>query len=465
MIRFLAAILVVVTLLTPSFAAEPSPGLSQQQIASLVASLKMDARTIAATNAVSNNDIRDLALSRRVAAVNDDVFSFSLPVKGMTDQESSGRCWMFAGLNILRQSVIKKYELDDFELSQSYLAFWDKLEKANTFLEYVIELRDRDILDRELCFLLDDPIGDGGYWPWVVDLVQKYGVVPKKFMGETKSSANTSRMDYILTSLLRRDACELRRMATEKKSVEGLRGEKNKMLEGVFRVLVINYGQPPSEFVWRTESDSGTVSEPVTCTPQSFYRDIIGVDLADYVSLANYPLHPLNRRYSVNLTHGMADGKDFSFINLSDQSIKSYALKALLDSSLVWFGADMGHDVHGKKGLMISGLYDYEELFGVQLDMTKEDRLDYRHSASNHSMVLTGVDMADGKPSRWRVENSWGKDRGDDGYFTMSDGWFDEYVLNVVVPRTYLAPEVAALEKQTPTPLPVWDPAWKALRW
>jgi bleomycin hydrolase len=423
----------------------------------------MDGRTRTAMNAVTNNDIKTLALNRDVLAVNDDIFSFKLPTKGITDQESSGRCWMFAGLNLMRQKVIKKYSLDDFELSQSYLAFWDLLEKSNVFLEYIIDTRDRDILDRELDKYLDDPIGDGGYWGYVVNIVDKYGVVPKKVMAETHSSANTGRMQSILTTLLRRDAAVLRSHAAEGKSADELRAEKPAMLQDVMRVLVINYGMPPANFEWRTTDSTGLASDPVVYTPQEFYRDVIGVDLSDYVSLASYPIHPFGKNYVISTTKSMADKSDITFVNVDVQQMKSLVLKTLLDSNRVWFGCDVGHESYSKKGLLVKGVYDYDELFGVKLDMTKTERLDYRDESSNHAMVLSGVDIVDGKPRKWLVENSWGKDPGDDGFFTMSDDWFDEYVLNVIIPKKYLPADIMAITKEKPTPLPIWDPAWKSL--
>ncbi|MFH1010738.1 MAG: C1 family peptidase, partial [bacterium] len=368
------------------------------------------------------------------------------------------------GLNLLRQEVVKKFELDDFEFSQSYLAFWDKLEKSNVFLEFMIETRDRDLLDREVHHMLDGPIGDGGYWGYVAGIVEKYGVLPKSFMGETRSSSATGRMNYILETVLRRDALRLRTLAAEGKSVADLRLEKTNMLKDIFRVLVINYGMPPKEFVWRTVDKDGKASEPITYTPQRFYKEVIGVDLSQFVSLANYPIHPFNRRYGINLTRGMADKSDISFVNIQYSDMKSYALKALLDSQRVWFGCDMGHGVHGKKGLMAKELYDYEELFGVPLAMTKTERLDYRHSANNHAMVFVGVDVIDGKPHKWLVENSWGDERGDKGFFTMTDDWFDEYVFDVVIPKKYLPEDVLAILEQPPVMLPVWDPSWQSLR-
>lgn len=466
MFRFGIVFLMISLVAGPAFCGDPSGGLSQNDVEQLVKSVQMDAQTRAATNAVSNNDIRDLVLNRQIVMTNDDVFSFKLPTKGITDQESSGRCWMFAGLNLMRQTVVKKFKLDEFELSQSYLAFWDKLEKANVFLEFIIDTRQRDLLDREVDKMLEEPVGDGGYWGYVINLVEKYGVVPKQFMQETHSSANTDRLSGLLSKLLVRDASVLRSQSAQGKPPEDLRVQKMEMLKEVTRVLVINYGVPPAKFDWRTTDDSThKVSDPVTYTPLEFYKQVIGVDLSDYVCLGDYPDHPYGKNYSINLTRSMVDKPNIAFVNIDGEQMKALALKALLDSNRVWFGCDMGPDVSGKKGLMITGLYNYEELFGVKLDLPKKDRLDYRISSNNHAMVLVGVDMVDGKPRKWRVENSWGKDRGDGGFFTMSDKWFDENVLNVVVPKRYLPADILAVAQQKPTPLPVWDPAWRTLQW
>jgi bleomycin hydrolase len=461
----LIALMWVALTTSTALAAEPEGGLSPDQLRTLMQSVRLDAPTRAAMNAVTNNDIKDLALNREITATSDDVFSFSLPTKGITNQENTGRCWLFAGMNMLRQGVVKRYKLEDFELSQSYLAFWDRLEKSNVFLEFIIETRGRELFDREVDHMLDDPVSDGGYWGYVVGLVEKYGVVPKKFMGETKSSANTERMDGVFHSLLLRDAAVLRELAAQGRSLEALREEKMKMLRDVMRLLVINYGEPPGEFLWRVASDSGVVTESHTYTPQQFYHEVISTDLADYVSLADFPVHPYQQHYSVRLTKAMADKPDIDFVNVDIKRMKEIALAALLDSQRVWFGCDMGFDVSGKKGLMVKGLVDYESLFGVPLGMTKVQRLNYRHSSSNHAMVLVGVDMVDGKPRRWRVENSWGDDRGDKGFFTMSDDWFDDYLLNVIVPRKYVPKDLLTVLDRPPTELPVWDPAWQQLRW
>jgi bleomycin hydrolase len=318
------------------------------------------------------------------------------------------------------------------------------------------------VQDRELEAQLDDPIGDGGYWEYVVNLIQKYGVVPKKMMDETKSSSSTPHMQKILKRLLRRDASILRSKSDAGSSENDLRAEKSKMLEDVMRVLVINYGVPPTEFEWRTEDSTGTAGAPVVYTPQDFYHNVIDEDLSNYVSLASYPIHPYGKHYSIRTTNSMADKPDVDFINVDPKDMKSLALKVLLDSNRVWFGCDMNHDVYSKKGLLVKGVYNYEDLLGIDLEMTKTERMNYRDEAANHAMVFTGVDIVDKKPRKWLVENSWGKKYGDDGIFYMSDSWFDEYVLNVILPKSYVPKKILAIADEAPTPLPIWDPVWKS---
>ncbi|MBK6764793.1 MAG: C1 family peptidase [bacterium] len=449
---------------TSAHAQSADGALSAKKSQELLKSIAVDAPTRAAINAVSNNDIRGLALNRDILARTDDVFSFNLPTKGITNQESTGRCWMFAGLNLMRQDVIKKWDMEEFELSQSYLAFWDLFEKSNVFLEYIIATRDRDIMDRELSKMLEQPVGDGGYWEYMVSLVQKHGVVPKSVMGETNSSANTGRMHGILKTLLRRQAMTLRTLGEVGKTESELRAEKPALLAEVMRLLVLNYGVPPTEFEWRTTDSTGKVSEPQILTPREFYDEVIGVDLSEYVSLGSYSNHPFGKNYVISATRPMAEKQDVSFVNVEMAMLKQCALAALLDSNRVWFGCDVGKESYSKKGLLMRGVLNYEELFGVDLDMPKTARLNYRDQTTNHAMVFVGVDMLNEKPRKWRVENSWGKDPGDGGYFVMSDDWFDEYVMNVIVPRRYVPAEVSKLTSEAPVVLPIWDPTWESLK-
>jgi bleomycin hydrolase len=409
-------------------------------------------------NSITNNDISDLALNRDILRQHNEIFSHKIKTKGITNQKSSGRCWLFAGLNIMRPAVIEKYNLKSFEFSQIYLTFWDKMEKANTFLERMIEFRDRDLLDREMVMFLRTPIPDGGYWENVVDLIQKYGAVPKEIMPETNSSENTRLMNRVMSQKLRSDAVKLRKMHQEKRAVKKLYAEKKKMLAEIYRMLVMNLGEPPTEFMWRFEDQNSVVSEMRTYTPKSFFKDFVGVDLNEYVNIFNDTTHDYGRHYQIRFSRNVYDGHDINYANVDVESLKDIAMKSILDDSPLLFAADVGYDQNNKLGIMESGLYDYDSIYNTDMSMTKAERALYRNSVRNHGMAFVGVDVRNGKPVKWLVENSWGKDKGSDGYWTLYDKWFDIHVYNVIVKKKYVPEKVLKIYEQPPIILPPWDP-------
>ena len=445
-----------------AFADKPM-GLSPEVLKDLRASCPLDASTRALMNAITNNDVRGLALNRELYNRHNDVFNHKVDVKGITDQASSGRCWLFAGLNILRPAVIKKHNLSEFEFSQNYLFFWDKLEKANLFLEAVIETRGRDLDDRELQVLVKDPVPDGGWWSFVVALIEKYGAVPKETMHETSNTKNTRIMNTFLARLMRHDAVELRAMAAKGSGVPVLRARKVEMLKDVYRLLVLHLGLPPQEFVWRYEDKDNKVHE-AKHTPQSFYREVVGVSLAEYVAVFDHAAKPYNKRYVLKYDRNMADSPDVDFINMSIRNIKGSVLEALLAGEPVWFAADAGAENDRKEGVFAVGMYDYRSLLGVNMELTKAERILYFDSSPNHAMAFVGADTLDGGATKWRVENSWGTDVGDKGYWTMYDDWFDEYVYGVIINKSYLSPDVLSLLATKPETLPAWDPMRAMLR-
>jgi bleomycin hydrolase len=455
--------LVVAAAACPVALAEKPTGLSPEVIKELRASCTIDASTRALMNAITNNDVKSLALNRELYNSHDDIFNYKVDVKGITDQASSGRCWLFAGLNILRPAVIKKYNLSGFEFSQNHLFFWDKLEKANLFLEAVIETRDRDLDDRELQVLTKDPIPDGGWWSFVVALVEKYGAVPKEIMPETNNTKNTGMMNALLSRLMRHDAVELRAMAAKGAAVPALQARKIEMLKDVYRFLVLHLGLPPQEFVWRYEDKDNKVHE-AKHTPQSFYREVAGVNLADYVAVFDHAAKPYGKRYRLKYDRNMADAPDMDFINMKIQSVKPSVLKALLAGEPVWFAADSGAENDKKDGVFALDMYDFRSLLGVNMDLTKAERILYFDSSPNHAMVFVGADTLGGKASKWRVENSWGTEIGDKGYWTMYDDWFDQYVYGVIINKSYLSPDVLSLLSAKPEVLPAWDPMREMLR-
>ena len=434
--------------------------LTTKTIDKFQSSFEMDTHTRAMYNSITNNDISSLALNREVLRRHNEIFSHKIETKGITNQKKSGRCWLFAGLNILRPKVIENNNLESFEFSQNFLAFWDKLEKANCFLENIIEFADRDILDREMEFLLRKPIPDGGYWENVVNLVEKYGAVPQEIMPETNSSGNTSLMNALISRKLRADAVKLRNMHEQKKSLKKIRAEKTEMLAHVYKMLVLNLGQPPSEFQWRFEDANSVVSKIRTYSPKSFYKEFVGVDLGQYVDIFNDPSKEYGKHYSINLTRNVRDGDDAHFANVKMQILKDIAVKAVLDDEPIWFACDVGKDQSREHGIMSMGMFDYDSIYLTDMAMTKAQRSLFRESVPNHAMVFIGVDMQKDKPAKWLVENSWGDDKGSKGLWTIYDSWFDTNVYSIIVKKKYVPEDILNIYKQSAIKLPPWDPIY-----
>ncbi len=478
--------------------------LTPAQIERIRSDFQMDAHARAMRNALTSTGIRDIAENREILAAHNKQFSHKIKTTGISNQKSSGRCWMFAGFNTIKPVVLNKLDLDDFEFSHIYLQFWDKMEKANAFLEYMIEYRDRDIQDRDVVFLLKDPAPDGGYWENFVDLVTKYGVLPREAMAETASSENTGMMNRALSRILRKDAVELREIYKETGSVRKMREAKPGMLAEVYRVLVLNLGEPPQEFAWRhkakdkgdkedkkqadkeeDESEDGDEardeekeedeaaeepqddydveqdwSELRIFTPQAFYSEFVGLDLSQYVNVADDPIRPKGGHYEVQLTKNLYDGQNAHYANVDLQTLKDLVVKVLLDNKPVYFAADVSPDQDSKAGIMARNLYDYESIYALEMGLNKTERLLFRDSTINHGMAFIGVDLADGQPVKWLVENSWGSDRGSGGLWTMYDDWFVDNVYNIIVHRDYVPDEVRRVLELPAEKLPVWDPMW-----
>lgn len=431
--------------------------ITPKQVKKLHSTLKMDPHTRAMYNAVTANDASSLALNRDILNNHNEIFSHKIKTKGITNQKSSGRCWLFAGLNVMRPEVIQKHKLKSFEFSQNHLAFYDKLEKANCFLERVIRLRDKDIDDRTLEILLRNPIPDGGYWESVVNLVEKYGAVPKEIMPETNSSSSTSQMNKLISTKLRSDATKLRQMHKEQIPLKQLQKQKEKMLADTYKILVLNLGTPPAEFKWQYEDANSLPSELKTYTPQSFYKDFVNVDLREYVDLFHDPSKETGKHYELSMSTNVIGGDNVNFANISMAQLKAIAQKSVLSDEPLWFSCDVGKDQY-KDGIMALGMYDYDSVYKVNMDMTKTERILYRHSVPNHAMVLVGVDIRDEKPTKWLIENSWGSDKGSKGYWTLYDTWFDEYVYSIIVKKKYVPADILKILDQPPIKRPAWDP-------
>lgn len=460
---------------------QPDGALTPALLQSLREGYEMSGDDLARHNAITNNDINALSLNRALVAGEDGLFSHRIKTKGITNQKSSGRCWMFAGLNTMRPRIIHGLKIDDFEFSHAYLQFWDKMEKSNLYLEDIMDLRDADRLDREWLLVNEWSTGDGGWWNYVTGLIEKYGVVPVSVMPETHSSENTNTMNTILGRLLRTQGVALMKSHKEGASLEALRKQKEKSLEEVYRFLVLNLGEPPVDFEWRyqaaakkdgddkekeesTKVENERLTAPKKYTPKSFYDEFVGIDLQQYVCLQHDPSQPLNRHYQFDRASNIAGKKDMDFANIAMEEIKSIAVKSVIANEPMWFAANVSIDQSTEHGLMAHNLYDYETLFGLDLEISKTDRSIFGVGASNHAMVLMGVDLVDGKPRKWLVENSWGDEKGNKGTWTLYDRWFDEHVTTVIVNRAHLPKEILAIFEQKAESLPAWYPGAPGIR-
>ena len=438
-----------------------SQEIRKEQIAAFDADFSAQRANRVAMNAVTNNGL--LASAIRREAVEQDVheYSISLEQGEICNQKQSGRCWMFAALNTLRYQVMKKYDLKTFELSQAYLFFWDKLEKSNYFLESILDTLDEPANGRLVSYLLTAPVNDGGQWDMLCNLIEKYGVVPKTAYPESKASSGSREMDMTLTEKLREDACILRKLHKEGKGLDELRARKTRMLGEIYRLLCICLGEPPKTFTFEYRDKDNNFHREEGLTPKSFFEKYVGVDLSDYVSLINAPTEdkPYGRSYTVQYLGNVKEGSAVRYLNLPIEELKKAAIAQMKDGQPVWFGCDVGKHSERGSGIMDLDIRGLEDLLDTRFTMTKAERLDYGQSLMTHAMVFQGVNLDEnGKPNRWRVENSWGKEPGKDGYYLMTDRWFDEYMYQVVVNKKYLTAEQIAAYEAEPIALEPWDP-------
>ena len=403
-------------------------------------------------NALNTTSIAVLAENADNAAMIDTHFSDRVRTKGITDQKSSGRCWLFTGLNVLRAAAIDKWDLGEFQFSQAYCFFYDQLEKANLFLQSVIDTRELPFEDREVDWLFSNPLSDGGTFTGVADLVTKYGLVPASAMPESYIANNTSAFTTQLKILLRKDGLQLRSEFPEvkKKNLPAhLESLKTDMLKEIYRLLVLAYGKPPKEFVWKDRN----------YTPQSFYQELLGYDLkGNYVMLMNDPCREYGKVYEIQYDRHLYDGQNWLYVNLPVERIKEMAIASIKANTAMYFSCDVAKFLYRKKGVADLDNFDYESLLGVDLSMDKKQRVMTHSSGSSHAMTLIAVDLKDGKPCKWMVENSWGAASGYKGNIIMTDEWFDEYMFRLVVERRFVPEDVLKMLEQKPVQLPCWDP-------
>lgn len=419
-----------------------------------------NSKQTALQRSVVKNGIRASAENIQTHVENTPVFSIDLATGKVANQKQSGRCWMFAALNTFRHKLLTTFQLKDFELSQNYTFFWDKYEKANYFYENILNTAEQAVTSREVAFLLQTPQQDGGQWDMVVSLFKKYGVVPKSVMPESSNSSNSRDLNNYLNKLLRKHAVLLRQMVAEDATEEEIQANREAMLQEVYNLLAISLGRPPETFDFEYCDEEKNYHLEQGLTPQQFYDDYIGVDLDNYVSIINAPTEdkPFMKSYTVDMLGNVVGGKQVKYLNLEMEEFKDLAIHQLEQGESVWFGCDVGQSSTRDSGIMALDAYDVDDLFDVDLTMTKAERLDYGESMMTHAMVLTGVDIINDQAKKWKVENSWGEKVGEKGFFVMSDEWMDEFTYQIVVRKEFLTQEQLAAFEAEPIVLAPWDP-------
>ena len=411
-------------------------------------------------NAIAVQGMQDFFVNNQRPRSIEDKFSIEVTSSGIADQKQSGRCWLFTGLNVLRAQLMTREKSGTFFFSQGYSFFWDQLEKSNLFLEGIIETGKLAVNDPKVEWLFKNPINDGGQFTGISDNLYKYGVVPAEVMPETASSNNTKLLGRMLARTLRQTGIELRKASEKGASLAQLRKRKEEGLKQVYRLLSLNLGVPPTTFSYTLRDKEGKAISTETYTPQSFYKRFVGADLrGQFVMLMNDPSRPYYKVYEIEYDRHAYDGKNWTYVNLPMDEIKQMAIASLKDNTMMYYSCDVGRELDRSQGIAALDNYDYASLLGYPFTMDKAERIQTFDSGSTHAMTLKAVDLdANGKPLKWKVENSWGDKTGVKGHIIMTDEWFDNYTFRLVVNKKYATQKVLDLLKTKPVQLPAWDP-------
>ncbi len=439
-----------------------SGAITESDLKEIKSAFVKDDATRALSNAIgSTNNIKALSLNRDVAGTVDHNFKYKVDLnRTITNQQSSGRCWMFTSMNVLRPQLVKQYNLNSFDFSQNFNYFWDLFEKSNLFLENIIETSDRDMDDREVVSYFQSPIDDGGVWNHFFNVSQKYGVVPKSVMPETVHSNNTSSMQTVLRERLRKGGYDIRVAAQEGSNKKELEALKISVMKDIYRVLAYCLGEPPTSFDWKYVDASGDVQVVEGLTPTKFFEDIVPENYTpdNYIMIMNDPTRPYYQVYDIKNYRNTEEGTNWVYLNLPNEDIKKAALSSIKGNDPMYASCDVGKQYNSTEGVLAMDMYDLESLFGIDLSMDKKARILSRHSGSAHAMLLVACDTdKDEVPVKWRFENSWGAANGDNGYLTFTDGWFDEYLFRIVIKQEYLDDKAKKALDSKSIKLPVWD--------
>jgi len=425
----------------PIFAQETKGAITPDMMEEIRATFTDSQQNKALVNAITHNELKKLAINRENDGKINHLFSNKVETSAITNQKKSGRCWLYTGLNTLRPMVVDSYKMKQFEFSQTYNFFWDQFEKANLFMEAMIATADLAVDDRKIVWLFKNPVGDGGQWTTFADNVKKYGLVPSSAMPDTYQSENTRMMSKLLKRKLRENGLRLRGMANNKKSMKDLEEAKLEMLSEIYRILALSLGEPQAEFTWQFEDKDGIISETKTFTPVQFYDEVIGINLDDYVMLMNDPSKDYNKLYEVEYDRNLQEGNNWKFINLPIEKVKEFARASILNNEAMYVSCDVCKQLNTKTGTLDLNNYDYNALMGVNFAMEKKER------------IVT-------YESKWLLENSWGKEKGHNGFLTMTDEWFDEYMFRLIVNKQYIDKKTLSILNKKAIFLPPWDPVF-----
>lgn len=442
--------------------AQQNGEIDAKTLSKIQSSYVKDASTKALHNAiVGNKSLKALALNSELEGKIDHNFKYK--VKGnnsITDQQQSGRCWMFTSMNVFRPEVANKFNLNSFEFSHNYNYFWDMFEKSNLFLENMISTSKKDMDDREVVAFFSSPIDDGGVWNHFYNVSKKYGVVPQSVMPETAHSNNTAQMLSVIKERLRKGGYQIRMAAANKKNESQLRDIKIETLTDVYRILALCLGEPPVKFDWRFKDKNGKIQEIKDYTPQKFFADIVPANYKpdNYIMIMNDPTRPYYKVYDIKNYRNTQEGTNWMYLNLPNDEIKASALKSIKNNEPMYSSSDVGKEFNNASGILAVGMYDFKSLLGVDLSMDKTARILTRQSGSAHAMSLVACDTDENdQPIKWQFENSWGAAAGANGYLTFTDEWFNEYIFRIVIKKEYLSEKAVKALGEKVVALPVWD--------
>ncbi len=460
--KLIASGAIMAVLAMPFYAQTKDGGISEDMLRKIRSERKTTPADKALFNALAANSIDNLAKNHANQGALDTYFSVETKSQSITDQKQSGRCWMFSGFNVIRSDFAKRTDSLTVELSQDYLFFYDQLEKANLFLQGVIDCASKPMDDERVRFFFKSPLNDGGTFCGVSDLVDKYGLVPKEVVPETFSSDNTAKATSLMKSKLREFGLKLRDMAANKAGRNAINEEKTRMLAEIYRMLTLVYGEPPAEFTYAFKGKDGRpVSSPKTYTPKEFAAEILGGKpvSGSFIMVMNDPRREYYKTYEVEYDRHTYDGTNWKYLNLPMKDIAALAIASLKDGRKMYSSYDVGKFLDRKRGYCDMNNFDYGSLFGTTFGMDKAQRIMTYDSGSTHAMTLTAVDLdADGNPKKWKVENSWGADYGQKGCLIMSNEWFDEFMFRLVVDKKYVSARMMEQYDQKPVMVMPEDP-------